>query len=80
MMEVSGLCAVLAWSCSSNARGAQALTPLTIGRSHVRGALLGALWGFGHSIGQLLLGLLMVILKVCCVHALSCCTPYGRML
>ncbi|KAK9845501.1 hypothetical protein WJX81_008013 [Elliptochloris bilobata] len=40
-----------------------ALTPLTIGRSHVRGALLGALWGFGHSIGQLLLGLLMVVLK-----------------
>ncbi len=42
----------------------QALTPLTIGRSHVRGALLGALWGFGHSIGQLILGLLMVLLKV----------------
>ncbi len=44
-------------------RWLQALTPLTIGRSHVKGALLGALWGFGHSIGQLLLGLLMVVLK-----------------
>ena len=30
----------------------------------MRGALLGALWGFGHSIGQLILGLLMVLLKV----------------
>ena len=29
----------------------------------MKGALLGALWGFGHSIGQLLLGLLMVVLK-----------------
>ena len=26
--------------------------------------MLGALWGFGHSIGQLILGLLMVVLKV----------------
>ena len=25
---------------------------------------MGALWGFGHSIGQLILGLLMVLLKV----------------
>ena len=71
-----GLCALLVWSRSTDALGAQALTPLTIGRSHVRGALLGALWGFGHSIGQLLLGLLMVILKVGCVHALSCCNTY----
>lgn len=42
----------------------QALTPLTIGRSNVRATMLGALWGFGHSIGQLILGLLMVLLKV----------------
>ena len=42
----------------------QALTPLTIGRSSATASLLGALWGFGHSIGQLVLGLLMVILKV----------------
>ena len=44
----------------------QALTPLTIGRSNVRATMLGALWGFGHSIGQLILGLLMVLLKVRC--------------
>lgn len=42
----------------------QALTPLTIGRSSFKATLLGALWGFGHSIGQLILGLLMVVLKV----------------
>ena len=40
-----------------------ALTPLTIGRSHFKASLMGALWGFGHSTGQLILGLLMVILK-----------------
>ena len=44
--------------------GLQALTPLTIGRSSLKATLLGALWGFGHSIGQLILGLLMVVLKV----------------
>lgn len=42
----------------------QALTPLTIGRSSVRASLLGAWWGFGHCIGQLILGLLMLLLKV----------------
>ena len=42
----------------------QALTPLTIGRSNIKATLMGALWGFGHSIGQLILGLLMVLLKV----------------
>ncbi len=42
----------------------QALTPLTIGRSNLKATMLGALWGFGHSIGQLILGLLMVVLKV----------------
>lgn len=31
--------------------------------SHWRASLLGALWGFGHSTGQLILGLLMVVLK-----------------
>ena len=40
----------------------------------MRGALLGALWGFGHSIGQLLLGLLMVVLKVRPLHALTTST------
>lgn len=40
-----------------------ALTPLTIGRSKAKSALLGSLWGLGHSTGQLLLGLLMVLLK-----------------
>lgn len=47
----------------------QALTPLTIGRSNIKATLMGALWGFGHSIGQLILGLLMVLLKVSqCIH------------
>ena len=41
----------------------QALTPLTIGRSRAKSAVLGSLWGAGHSTGQLFLGLLMVLLK-----------------
>jgi len=40
-----------------------ALTPLTIGRNRVAASALGALWGFGHSTGQLILGLVMVLLK-----------------
>jgi hypothetical protein len=56
----------LAAGCLHTLAGADhlaALTPLTIGRSHLKASLLGALWGFGHSTGQLILGLLMVILK-----------------
>ena len=41
-----------------------ALTPLTVGRSHTAAAVLGGLWGFGHCVGQLVLGLAMVLLKV----------------
>jgi hypothetical protein len=41
-----------------------ALTPLTIGRTSAAAAAMGALWGFGHSIGQLMLGLAMLLLKV----------------
>lgn len=56
----------------------QALTPLTIGRSRAAASALGALWGFGHSTGQLILGLVFVVLKVCseatelpwCCHAI----------
>lgn len=56
----------LAAGCLHTLAGADhlaALTPLTIGRSHLKASLLGALWGFGHSTGQLILGLLMVVLK-----------------
>ena len=42
----------------------QALTPLTIGRDRLVSTALGALWGFGHSTGQLILGLVFVVLKV----------------
>ena len=41
----------------------QALTPLTIGRNRAAATALGALWGFGHSTGQLILGLALVLLK-----------------
>lgn len=41
----------------------QALTPLTIGRGRVAASALGAIWGFGHSTGQLILGLVFVLLK-----------------
>jgi len=40
-----------------------ALTPLTIGRSSAKAGLFGALWGFGHSTGQLILGLGLILLK-----------------
>ena len=56
----------LAAGCLHTLAGADhlaALTPLTIGRTHFSATLLGALWGFGHSTGQLILGLLMVVLK-----------------
>ena len=48
---------------TSSLCAAQALTPLTFGHGHVKASLLGALWGLGHSTGQLILGLMMVILK-----------------
>lgn len=41
-----------------------ALTPLTIGRTRAAASTLGALWGFGHSTGQLILGMVFVLLKV----------------
>ncbi|EIE24372.1 hypothetical protein COCSUDRAFT_83676 [Coccomyxa subellipsoidea C-169] len=55
----------------------QALTPLTIGRSSFKATLLGALWGFGHSIGQLILGLLMVILKDRFTSLVPALSKYG---
>ncbi len=54
----------------------QALTPFTIGRSHAAASLLGALWGFGHSTGQLIMGLVMIILKVNpCMHVILLPNP-----
>ena len=46
----------------------QALTPLTLGISSVKASLLGAWWGFGHCIGQLILGILMLLLKASSQH------------
>jgi len=40
-----------------------ALTPLTIGRDRFKASVLGAQWGFGHSVGQLILGLAFAVLK-----------------
>ncbi|CAK0751334.1 hypothetical protein CVIRNUC_002060 [Coccomyxa viridis] len=54
-----------------------ALTPLTIGRSNIKATLMGALWGFGHSIGQLILGLLMVLLKDRFTSLVPALTKYG---
>jgi hypothetical protein len=42
----------------------QALAPLATGRNVCSAALKGAVWGLGHSMGQLALGLFMVLLKV----------------
>lgn len=40
-----------------------ALAPLSIGRSRMESAAVGALWGCGHDAGQLLFGLLFLLLK-----------------
>uniref|UniRef100_A0A1J3F4S9 Urease accessory protein UreH n=1 Tax=Noccaea caerulescens TaxID=107243 RepID=A0A1J3F4S9_NOCCA len=40
-----------------------ALAPLSIGRTRMESAAVGALWGCGHEAGQLIFGLLFLILK-----------------
>uniref|UniRef100_A0A1J3FL42 Urease accessory protein UreH n=1 Tax=Noccaea caerulescens TaxID=107243 RepID=A0A1J3FL42_NOCCA len=40
-----------------------ALAPLSIGRSRVESAAIGALWGCGHDAGQVIFGLLFLLLK-----------------
>ncbi|XP_002990873.2 uncharacterized protein LOC9659115 [Selaginella moellendorffii] len=40
-----------------------ALAPLSIGRTKMEGAFVGALWGCGHDAGQILFGLLFLVLK-----------------
>uniref|UniRef100_A0A0E0NPV9 Uncharacterized protein n=1 Tax=Oryza rufipogon TaxID=4529 RepID=A0A0E0NPV9_ORYRU len=40
-----------------------ALAPLSIGRSRLESGLVGALWGCGHDAGQVIFGLLFLLLK-----------------
>ncbi|XP_058759117.1 chloroplast protein FOR GROWTH AND FERTILITY 2-like [Vicia villosa] len=40
-----------------------ALAPLSIGRTRTESALVGALWGCGHDAGQLIFGLIFLLLK-----------------
>ncbi|WCJ39893.1 high-affinity nickel-transport family protein [Euphorbia peplus] len=40
-----------------------ALAPLSIGRTKMESAIVGALWGCGHDAGQLIFGLLFLLLK-----------------
>ncbi|CAN1276571.1 Chloroplast protein FOR GROWTH AND FERTILITY 2 [Linum perenne] len=40
-----------------------ALAPLSIGRSRLESAAVGALWGCGHDAGQVIFGLLFLLLK-----------------
>ncbi|XP_073008904.1 chloroplast protein FOR GROWTH AND FERTILITY 2-like [Typha latifolia] len=40
-----------------------ALAPLSIGRTRLESALVGALWGCGHDAGQVIFGLLFLLLK-----------------
>lgn len=40
-----------------------ALAPLAIGRSRLESGLVGALWGCGHDAGQVIFGLLFLLLK-----------------
>ncbi|PSC69194.1 nickel transporter [Micractinium conductrix] len=70
----------LAAGCLHTLAGADhlaALTPLTIGRSQFKASLLGALWGLGHSTGQLILGLLMVLLKDRFTQLVPALTKWG---
>eukprot|EP00210_Caulerpa_lentillifera_P007561 g7221.t1 len=39
------------------------LTPLTLGQNQITAVSMGALWGFGHSSGTLLLGIVFLFLK-----------------
>mmetsp|Transcript_20030 Transcript_20030/g.27732 ORF Transcript_20030/g.27732 Transcript_20030/m.27732 type:complete len:1098 (-) Transcript_20030:197-3490(-) len=40
-----------------------ALAPLTIGRSRAQSTLLGGLWGMGHNTGQIMFGLVFLVLR-----------------
>lgn len=40
-----------------------ALAPMSMGRSSLAAAFLGGLWGFGHSVGQIGMGLLFIFCK-----------------
>ncbi|KAG0460428.1 hypothetical protein HPP92_020725 [Vanilla planifolia] len=40
-----------------------ALAPLSIGRTRIESAMVGALWGCGHDTGQMIFGLLFLLLK-----------------
>jgi len=40
-----------------------ALTPITIGQTKIKSVILGALWGLGHSLGQLTLGVIFILMK-----------------
>ena len=40
-----------------------ALTPLAVGPSRMQNAMMGALWGLGHNTGQILFGLIFVLLR-----------------
>jgi Cd2+/Zn2+-exporting ATPase len=40
-----------------------ALAPLTIGRSRAQSTLLGGLWGCGHNTGQILFGMVFLVLR-----------------
>nr|CAD1821319.1 unnamed protein product [Ananas comosus var. bracteatus] len=40
-----------------------ALAPLSIGRTRIESAVVGALWGCGHDAGQVIFGLLFLLLK-----------------
>ncbi|KAM7260133.1 hypothetical protein ACFE04_015874 [Oxalis oulophora] len=40
-----------------------ALAPLSIGRTRVESAMVGALWGCGHDAGQVIFGLIFLLLK-----------------
>jgi hypothetical protein len=57
-----------------------ALTPLTIGQTRITALVLGALWGLGHSVGQVVLGLAFVMLKDKFGYMMPAFNKYGGIL
>lgn len=57
-----------------------ALTPLAIGQSRIKASVLGALWGFGHGIGQLILTSVFFVFRDKLDYLIPIFSKYGGVL
>jgi len=55
-----------------------ALTPLTIGPNRAQNALMGALWGCGHNTGQIIFGLIFILLRDRLPFNMELISQYGQ--